>query len=115
MGTVLSTVAGNPCSVLSPVSSVTLRYCAVMRLTLREWLGALTGRDALSKKSVETEATRLLLSRPRAYRRIGNSSEALRGGASGERASARWRVVATRASGESENRLRPYVRPLALI
>jgi len=110
MGTVLSTVAGNPCSVLSPVSSVTLRYCAVMRLTLREWLGALTGRDALSGKLVEAEATRSLPSQPWANQRIGNPSEALWGGASASR-----RIVAARASGESENRLRPYVRPLALI
>ena len=111
----LSTVAGNPCSVLSPVPSVTLRYCVVMRLTLREWLGALTGRDGLLEKSVKTEATRLLPSQPQVNQRIGNPSEALRGGASGERASARWRVVATRASGESENRSRPCDRPLALI
>ena len=91
MGTVLSTVAGNPCSVLSLIPSVTLRYYADVRLMLREWLGALTGRDALSEKSVETEATRLLPSRPRANRRIGNPSEALRGGALVERASVRGR------------------------
>ena len=91
MGAVLSTVASNPCLVLSPVPSVTLLYCADVRLTLREWLGALIGRDALSGKSVEAEATRSLLSRPRANRRIGNPSEALRGGASGERASVRGR------------------------
>ena len=57
MGTVLSTVAANPCSVLSLFPSVTLWYCVVMRLTLREWLGALTRRDALLGKSVEAEAT----------------------------------------------------------
>ena len=83
MGTVLSTVAGNPCSVLSPVPSVTLWYYADVRLTLREWLGALTGRDALLEKSVETEAMRLLPSWPRANWRISNPSEALRGGALG--------------------------------
>ena len=68
MGTVLSTVAGNPCSVLSPVPSVTLRYCADVRLTLREWLGALTGRDALSEKLVKAAVMGLMLSRPRASR-----------------------------------------------
>ena len=109
MGVVLSIVADNPCSVLSPVPSATLLYCADVRLMLREWLGALTGHDVLSEKSVETEATRLLPSRPRASRRISNLSEALRGRASGERASARRRVglsseaLAARASGESEN------------
>ena len=93
--------------------------------------------DILSEKSVKIEATRLLPSRPRASRRIGtsseaslarprvnrrigNPSEALRSGASareglGEGASARRRVIATRASGESENRPRPYHCPLALI
>jgi len=91
----------------------------------------------LSEKSVEAEATRLLPSRPRASRRIGtsseaslvgpranrrigNPSEALWSGASareglGEGASARRRVVATRASGESENRPRPCDCSLALI
>ena len=77
MGTVPSTVAGNPCPVLSPVLSATPLYCADVRLTLREWLDALIGHDVLSEKSVETEATRLLPSRPRASRRIGTSSEAL--------------------------------------
>ena len=76
MGAVLSTTAVNPCSVLSPVPSVTLRYCADVRLTLQEWLGALTRCDALSEKSVETEATRLLSSRPRASQRIDNPSKA---------------------------------------
>ena len=76
MGTVPSTVAGNPCLVLSPVPSATPLYYADVRLTLREWLDALIGRDILSKKSVETEATRLLPSQPRASRRIGNPSEA---------------------------------------
>ena len=126
MGTVPSTVAGNPCPILSPVPSATLLYCANVRLTLREWLDVLIGHDILLEKSVETEATRLLPSRPRAgrrigtlsealcagpwvNRRIGNPSEALRGGASGERASARLRVglsseaFAVRALGESEN------------
>jgi len=60
MGTVPSTVAGNPCPVLSPVPSATSLYCAVVRLTLREWLDALIGCDVLLGKSVETEATRLL-------------------------------------------------------
>ena len=138
MGAVLSTVVGNPCSVLSPIPSTTLLYYADVRLTLREWLDVLIGRDILSEKSVETEATRLLPSRPRASRRIGtssealcvgpranrrigNPSEALRGGASGERASARRRVgllseaFAVRASGESENQSRPRGCPLALI
>ena len=68
MGAVLSTVAGNPCSVLSPVPSATPLYCADVRLTLREWLDALIGRDVLSEKSVETEATMLLPSRSRASR-----------------------------------------------
>ena len=104
MGAVLSTVAGNPCPVLSPVPSATPLYCADVRLTLREWLDALIGRDVLSEKSVETEATRLLPSRPRASRRIGNPSEAVRGGASGERASARG----PRQGGELVPRSRPY-------
>jgi hypothetical protein len=39
MGAVLSTVAGNPWSVLSPVPSATLLYCVDVRLTLQEWLG----------------------------------------------------------------------------
>ena len=59
MGAVLSTVAGNPCPVLSPVPSATPLYCADVRLTLREWLNVLIGRDVFSEKSVETEATRL--------------------------------------------------------
>ena len=73
---VLSIVSGNPRSVLSPVPSATLLYCADVRLTLREWLDALIGRDVLSERSVETEATRLLPSRPRVSQRIGNPSEA---------------------------------------
>ena len=40
MGTVLSTVAGNPCLVLSFVPSATPLYYADVRLTLREWLDA---------------------------------------------------------------------------
>ena len=40
MGAMLSTVAGNPCSVLSPVPSAALLYCVDVRLTLREWLDA---------------------------------------------------------------------------
>ena len=77
MGTVPSTVAGNPCPVLSPVPSATSLYYVVVRLTLREWLDKLIGCDILSEKSVETEATRLLPSRPRASQRIGTSFEAL--------------------------------------
>ena len=38
MGAVLSTVAGNPCSVLSHVPSATLQYYAHVRLMSREWL-----------------------------------------------------------------------------
>jgi len=92
MGTVSITVAGNPCPVLSPVLSATPLYCADVRLTLREWLDALIGRDVLSEKLVEAAVTGSLPSRPRARRRIGTSSEALRRGASGEGASARRRV-----------------------
>ena len=66
MGAVLSTVAGNPCSVLSPIPSATLLCYADVRLTLQDWLDALIGRDVLSEKSIETEATRLLPSWPRA-------------------------------------------------
>ena len=40
MGAVLSTVAGNPCSILSPVPSAALLHCVDVRLTLREWLDA---------------------------------------------------------------------------
>ena len=36
----LSTVASNPCFVLSHVPSATLLYCAHVRLTSREWLDA---------------------------------------------------------------------------
>ena len=101
MGAVLSTVASNPCPVLSPVPSATPLYCADVRLTLREWFDVLIGRDVLSEKSAETEATRLLPSRPRASQRIGNPSEALWGGASGDRASAR----VPRRVGESADTL----------
>ena len=45
-----------------------------------EWLNALVGRDVLSEKSVKAEVTGLMPSRPRASRRIGTSSEALRAG-----------------------------------
>ena len=92
MGAVLSTVAGNPCSVLSPVPLATLLYCADVRLTLREWLDALIGRDVLSEKPAEAAVAGSLSSLPQARRRIGTSSEALRHGASGEGASARQRV-----------------------
>ena len=138
MGTVPSTVVGNPSLVLSPVLSTIPLYYTDIRLTLREWLDALIGRDVLSEKLVETEATRLLPSRPqasrrigtssealcagpRSNRRIGNPSEALRGRASGEGASARRRVgfsseaFAAWASGESENQPRPRGCLLALI
>ena len=40
MGAVLSTVASNPCFVLSHVPSATLLYCTHVRQTLREWLDA---------------------------------------------------------------------------
>ena len=40
MGVVLSTVADNPCLVLSPVLSAALLHCVDVRLTLREWLDA---------------------------------------------------------------------------
>ena len=40
MGAVLSTVASNPCFVLSHVPSATLLYCAHVWLTSREWLDA---------------------------------------------------------------------------
>ena len=40
MGAVLSTVASNPCFVLSHVPSATLLYCAHVQLTSREWLDA---------------------------------------------------------------------------
>jgi len=63
-----------------PVSSAALLCRAVVRLTLREWLVALIGRDALLGRLVEAEATGLLPSRPRARRRIGISPEALRTG-----------------------------------
>ena len=40
MGAVLSTVAGNPCSVLSLVPSAALLHYIDVRLTLWEWLDA---------------------------------------------------------------------------
>ena len=81
MGAVLSTAAGNPCSVLSPVPSATLLCCADVRLTLREWLDALIGHDVSSEKPIEAAVMGSLPSRPRARRRIDTSSEALwRGG-----------------------------------
>ena len=40
MDAVPSTVADNPCSVLSLVPSVALLHCVDVRLTLREWLDA---------------------------------------------------------------------------
>jgi hypothetical protein len=65
---------------VTPISSATPLYRAVVWLTSREWLDALVGCDVLSEKSVKAEATGLLPSRPRARRRIGTSSEALRAG-----------------------------------
>ena len=40
MGAVLSIVAGNPCSVLSPIPSAALLHYIDVRVTLREWLDA---------------------------------------------------------------------------
>ena len=77
---------------VTPVPSATPLYCAGVWLTLRDWLDALIGRDVLSEKPAEAAVTGSLPSRPRARRRIGTSSEALRRGASGEGASARRRV-----------------------
>ena len=42
-----------------PVSSAALLCRAVVRLMSREWLVALIGRDALSERLVEAEATGL--------------------------------------------------------
>ena len=87
------------------VSSATPLYRAIVRLTSREWLNALVGRDVLSEKSVKAEVTGLMPSGPRASRRIGTSSEASWRGASGE-AENRYLVrgLTGGASGESENR-----------
>jgi hypothetical protein len=62
---------------VTPISSATPLYRAVIRLTSQEWLDALVGCDVLSEKLVKAEATGLLLSQPRARQRIGTSSEAL--------------------------------------
>ena len=80
------------------VSSATPLCRAIVRLISREWLVALVGRDVLSGKSVEAEATGLSPSRPRSRRKIGTSSEALRAG--------------LERDGESVLRPRPYVRGL---
>ena len=64
---------------VTPVPSATPLYCAGVWLTLREWLDALVGCDALSGRSVKAAAG-LMPSRPRARRRIGTSPEAFRWG-----------------------------------
>ena len=64
---------------VTSVSLVTLLHCAVVRLTMREWLSASVGCDAPSGRSVKAAAG-LMPSRPRARRRIGTSSEAFRAG-----------------------------------
>ena len=98
---------------MTPVLLATPLYCVDVQLTLQEWLDALIGRDVLSEKLVKAAVTGSLPSRPRARRRIGTSSEALRGGSSGEGASSEaesWYLVqglAAWASGESENWPRP--------
>ena len=51
---------------MTPVSSVTPLYRAVVRLTLWEWLNALVGCDVLSEKSVKAAVTGLMPSRLRA-------------------------------------------------
>ena len=53
---------------VTPISSATLLFRAVVRLTSREWLDALVGCDVLSEKSVKAEVTGLMPSRPRASR-----------------------------------------------
>ena len=91
------------------VLSVTPLHCVVVWLTSWEWLVALVRHDI----PVEVAVMGQLPSRPRARRRIGTSSEALRGGALGEGASGEarsWyliRGLAAWALGGSENRPRP--------
>ena len=53
---------------VTSVSSVTPLHCAVVRLTLWEWLNALVGCDVPSEKSVKAAVTGLMPSRPRASR-----------------------------------------------
>ena len=53
---------------VTPVSSATPLYCAVVRLTSREWLDALVGYNVPSEKSVKAAVTGLMPSRPRASR-----------------------------------------------
>ena len=53
---------------VTPISSATPLYQAVVRLMLREWLDALVGCDVLSEESVKAAVTGSLLSRPRASR-----------------------------------------------
>ena len=53
---------------VTPVSSATPLYRAVVRLTSREWLDALVGCDVLSEKSVKAMVMGLMPSRPRASR-----------------------------------------------
>ena len=98
-----------------PVSSAALLCRAVVQLMSREWLVALIGRDVLSGRSVEAEATGLLPSRPRARWRIGTSSEALRVGPRSRRRigspseALRAGPRASRGIGTSSE---PYVRGL---
>ena len=96
---------------VTPVPSATPRYRAGVWLTLREWLDALVECDALSWWSVKAAAG-LMPSRPRARRRIGTSSEALRAGSRARRRigtspealragpRARWRIC-SRWAGQS--------------
>ena len=53
---------------VTPVPSATLLYCAVVWLTLREWLDMLVGWDILSGKLVKTAVMGSMSSRPRASR-----------------------------------------------
>ena len=53
---------------VTSVSSVTPLYCAIVRLTSREWLDALVGCDILSEKSVKAAVMGLMPRRPRASR-----------------------------------------------
>ena len=64
---------------VTPVLLATPLYRTGVWLMLREWLDALVECDALSWWSVKAAAG-LMPSRPRARRRIGTSSEALRRG-----------------------------------
>ena len=53
---------------VTPVLSATLLYCAVVWLTLREWLDVLVGWDILSGKLVKAAVMGSMPSRPRASR-----------------------------------------------